>query len=238
MSNRSSVFTTAILAALALSSVACAETGPATPANHPVSSHDPPAGPAPKAGEPLPATALSGPFPTLAKACEAAAPAGAPCSATPVALGPSAPFSAAILRAEDKRDPRYVASGAFFLALGRDGEWFVWKKPIDQINGAAGKTFLPVVTVAEASVAGAAALIHLRAAATSVCNLCEPPERDKHTPAAARDVVLACGKTSHGVPACTAPMDVDEKAKATLGADGTLTIAPPGGPPRVYRPAF
>lgn len=245
MSKRSPTLMALLVAALGAGAVACVEAGPGAPANHPSPAHGGAPAPAPvtKAGEPLPASALSGPYPTLAKACEAAAgPAGAqpgaPCGSTPIALGAGAPFSAALLRAEDKRDPRYAASGVFFLAVGKDGEWFVSKKPIDQINGAAGKTFLPVVSVAEVAAAAGAVMIHLRDTSTSVCNLCEPPERDKHAPAGTRGIVMACGKNPHGAPACTAAMDVDEKAKATLGTDGTLTIATPGGAPKIYRPAF
>jgi hypothetical protein len=178
----------------------------------------------------LTATALSGPHATLEAACTAGLQAAglpkpaAPCRATPIALGAGATFGAALLRAEDTSDPRYAGSGAFFLAVGHEGAWFVVPKPLDQINGAAGHMYLPVVSAEAATLDGTArALIRLRDATSSVCNTCEGAARDVKTPVQAKLLLAVCGKDAAGKPACSAPVEAEDGAKATL-ANGMLTI--------------
>jgi hypothetical protein len=244
-----------LLAALAALSLGCAAEAAATPQPaHPGSpAHaDAPGNPAadtsrphlppPPAVAPLPTTALTGPYATTAVTCDTAvglagAPGpGAPCTAKPLALGAGAPFAAALLRAEDKTDPRFAGSGVFFLAVGNDGAWFVVPRPLDQLNGAAGHTYLPVLSLTEATVAAGRMLFLLRDGTTSVCNGCAGPDHDKHTPVSTRSLVVACVRNGKGLPACSAPLLADEKAKVTFAADGTITIAAPGAPPKTYLP--
>jgi len=224
-----------------------AASSPATPAGSsappPGGNTAPPGSGTPPASVPKLATAaLSGPHATVEAACAAGLQAAglpkpaSPCRATPIALGAGAPFSAALLRAEDTTDPRYAGSGAFFLALGGEGAWFVAPRPLDQINGAAGHVYLPVISAEAASLDGAHALLRLRDATSSVCNACEGAAREAKTPAPTKMLVLACGKDRAGKPACTAALETDEGAKATLRGE-LLTIVS-GPAPRRYEVAF
>lgn len=238
----------ALALALSLAPLGCAEAVGAphhAQGGHAAPGHDPPPPPSnpethgTHGGQPLSSTPLMGPLPGLDKVCEVAqSPSGIGCEVTSIKLPSGAPFRAALVRAKDPRDPRYAPSGAFFLALGGDGGWYLVKKPIDQINGAAGKMYLPVVTVVDASAAMGRALFHLRDSVSSVCNLCEPPERDVLKPVKTTGVVIACGRIRGGAPACTNPLEVDAKATVKLGADGSITVAAPGDGAKVYSPSF
>jgi hypothetical protein len=229
--------------ALSLAPLGCAENVSA-PVHHGGAGHSTPDGHAPsqpggRAGQPLSSTPLVGPLPSLDKVCEVAqSPAGGGCEVTAIKLPPGAPFRAALIRAKDPRDPRYAPSGAFFVAVGGEGGWYLGQKPLDQVNGAAGKTYLPVVTVIDATAATGRALFHLRDSVSSVCNLCEPPERDVKKPVKTTGVVLVCGRARGGAIACTDPIEIDDKATVKLGADGSITVTAPGGGPKAYSPPF
>lgn len=220
-----------LLPVFALSALGCAaEAANTAPPSHTPPGHSPPDAPA---ATPLPLTPLKGPFPTPEKACEAAG-AGAPCVVSSIPLAPGTPFSAALLRAEDKRDPRYAGSGTFLLSLGGGAAWFVTQKPLDQMSGAAGQTYLPVVQPAEAKALGDRVLFRFSDAVTSICNVCEGPERDKKKPVKTLGIVVVCARLGASTPLCSAALEIDEKAAATLGADGVLSITPPGGPTRRF----
>lgn len=222
-------------AATALLALGCVEAGAAPPPAPPKRAHDH-----------LQAAALAGPYPTVDAACAAALKASGlparPCAATALAAVAGAPYGAALLRSEDPSDPRYAGSGAFFMALGAEGAWFVTPRPLDQQNGGAGHMYLPALTPASAKAVttGGAALVLYRFtdATSSVCNACEGPEHDKRTPVQTEAVFLVCGRDRAGKPACTAPQKLDTKSALALAPDGTLSLGVPGAAAKEYEIVF
>lgn len=190
--------------------------------------------------------ALAGPYPTLDAACAAAqaaisAPAR-PCASTPITAR-SEPFTAVLLRAPDTGDPRFAGSGAFFLALGDRDAWYLTPTPLARTNGAAGHTYLPVITpsaaITHAPRAGdSRLLLRLVETTTRVCNICEGPQRERRSPFRTQALVLVCARDEANRPACTEPIEVDEKARVTVAPDGTIIVQPPGEPAQRHEVDF
>lgn len=200
---------------------------------------------------PLAATPLLGPYPSRDGACRALVTSAAregwrstTCAATPLAEVPGSPLGAAVLMVRDAAaaDPRLVGTGSFFLGISASSAWFLTEKAIDQVNGAAGHSYLPVVTAESAVVVArhggdARVLYQLRDATDSVCNVCEGAERDKRTPVAPRSVWMVCGRVGSSKPECTPPLFLSAGAQVAL-EDDTLTVTEPGKPRVVYAISF
>jgi hypothetical protein len=187
---------------------------------------------------PLPATPLAGPYATIDAACAAALAASGtparPCVSKPLRLN-GAPVTAALLRAEDPSDPRFAGSGVFFFAYRSEGTWFVATKPLDRMNGAAGHTYLPEITFSGARSVAARVLLRFADVTSRVCNACERHTREL---VQTRAIVLVCGRDRANAIACTAPLEIDARARAELAPDGTLAITAPGAAPQRYDVIF
>jgi hypothetical protein len=200
---------------------------------------------------PLAATPLLGPYPSRDEACRTMVKSGAregwqasTCSATPIEVGSGAPMSAAILMVRDGAvtDPRLTGSGAYFLGLSASSAWFLTTKALDEMNGAAGHTYLPSVTVEAVTLvprrhADPRLLFRLRDTTVSVCNVCEGAEHDKRTPVDTHRLVMVCGRVGSSKPECTPPLTVSVGADVSLEED-TLTVSEPGKPRADYLIGF
>lgn len=226
--------------ALSLVSLGCAaETAAHPPASapggHASPPHDSPP-PIPKpTGRLLAPVALEGPFATLEKACQAGASqagspfhAGSPCAATPITVTPDLAFQAALLHAKDTKSNVTASSGVFLLAIGRDSAWFSAKKPLDQMSGAAGQTYLPAVTLVEALSVEGRLVLHLRDTVSSICNTCDASEQNKPKHVKTTEMVVACKYEPRGRPLCSEPIEVPEKTRVAVQG-GVITITPPSG---------
>lgn len=200
---------------------------------------------------PLAAAPLLGPYPSRDDACRALVTSAgregwrsSTCSATPIEVGATSPLGAAVIMVRDAAaaDPRLVGSGSYFLGISASSAWFLTDKPLDQVNGAAGHTYLPVVAGEAVSVVArkggdARVLFRLRDATESVCNVCEGAEHEKRTPVETRRILLVCGRIASSKPECTPPLFVSAGAEVALTEDG-LTVTEPGKPRMVYAISF
>jgi hypothetical protein len=200
---------------------------------------------------PLAAAPLLGPYPSRDGACGALVTSAVregwkstTCAATPIELGATSPLAAAILMVRDGAvtDVRLKGTGAYFLGVSAGAAWFLTAKALDEMNGAAGHTYLPAVTLESASIvprrnADPRVLFRLRDVTDSVCNVCEGPEHDKRTPVDARRLVMVCGRIGSAKPECTPPLSVSSAAEVSLEED-TLTVSEPGKPRATYAIAF
>jgi hypothetical protein len=216
---------------LALASLGCANEITTAPPNH-----------AGGGGDKLPAAALLGPFATVDAACSAAlGKAGGPaaaCQVTPIAA-PDAPFQIRLLRAENGGDPRFVGSGTYLLAVGKDGAWFALPEALDHVEGAAGHSRLPAIAPTKVSVTKKPTLLvltQMHDAITQMCNSCEGAARTERKPVDARTLIVVCSEKA-GRPVCAAPVTAADKAQVGLD-EGTLSVGVPGGPVKRYEVGF
>jgi hypothetical protein len=184
----------------------------------------------------LAAVPLDGPFASRDAVCaalgKAASVARPSCRGAAITLGGAgAPFAEAellLVRDAGNPDPRLGDAGATHLAVRTAGGWFSTKDPIDQANAGAGRTFLPTLTPMDAEImlhpgAPARVLVRARDVTESVCNVCEPPDRDKRTPVRVRQRALVCS-TVAGRPVCTPAIELHEQAIAALSEADVLTF--------------
>jgi hypothetical protein len=200
---------------------------------------------------PLTAAPLLGPYPSRDGACSTLVTSAvhegwksSTCSITPIELATTSPLAAAIVVVKNGAvtDPRMAGAGAYFLGVSAGAAWFLTAKALDEMNGAAGHTYLPVVSLESAAIvprrgADPRVLFRLRDVTESVCNVCEGAEHDKRTPVDARRIVVVCGRVGSGKPECTPPLSVSTAADVSLDED-TLTVSEPGKPRASYAITF
>jgi hypothetical protein len=203
-----------------------------------------PAAPAPPEPSPpvvgsLAATPLAGPFAGRDEACaalgKAAGVAKPSCRGSAVKLGPGAPFAEAellLVMDAGNPDPRLRDAGATHLAVRVAEGWFAASDPLDQVNSGAGRTFIPTLTPMDALVArhpGAPARVVVRARdeTGSICNVCDPPARDRRVHVRVRQRAAVCSTIAGGRPACTPAVELHEQAVVTLSGRDVLAFTQP-----------